>query len=218
MKQFIVAIAASLTLVFAPGVVVHADPPEVTSVSYEDTRSVQRALSNFGYVIAVDGFYGPQTVRAVKHWQRVNGLLVDGIAGPVTLPTLLGAKRSATQSQTASPPPAPTPQPTDFNCESWRPLFVKHNIPFDKFLPIMQRESRCSNARNYNVSTRDDSFGVLQTNRWGNLDAVWTRNGMSRSEHATPEGGVRAAAMLYRACGSMGPWVKPYTCPLGGLR
>ena len=107
------------------------------------------------------------------------------------------------------------PDPVAGDCESWRPLLEKYDMPFWLFRPIMWRESRCSNARNYNPRTRDDSFGVLQTNRWGGMGAVYDRNDIDRSFHATAEGGVAAAALLFHSCGSLGPWTPPYSCPGG---
>ena len=114
---------------------------------------------------------------------------------------------------------APVPAPVNGDCESWRPLFDKYGLPFDKFQPIMWRESRCSHVRYYNRRTRDDSIGVLQVNRWG-LDRKWTAAGFPRWFHDTPDGGVAAAAFLYHACnrkanGGMGPWTRPYRCPGG---
>jgi hypothetical protein len=111
----------------------------------------------------------------------------------------------------------PTPQPVKGDCESWRPLLEKYGLPFDRLRPIMWRESRCSHARNYNRRTRDDSFGVLQINRWGSLDRKWTAAGFPRWFMDTPEGGVAAAAFLYHACnrrgnGGLGPWTRPYRC------
>ncbi len=34
---------------------------------------------------AIDGYFGPETGRALRHWQRRAGLAADGIAGPATL-------------------------------------------------------------------------------------------------------------------------------------
>jgi peptidoglycan hydrolase-like protein with peptidoglycan-binding domain len=45
-------------------------------------------LSSHGYSLSVDGNYGPQTQRAVRHWQKSNGLYVDGVPGPVTMQSL----------------------------------------------------------------------------------------------------------------------------------
>ena len=48
-------------------------------------RTVQTKLKNWGYYTgSVDGIYGSLTVAAVKYFQRVNGLAVDGIIGEKT--------------------------------------------------------------------------------------------------------------------------------------
>lgn len=51
-----------------------------------EVTQIQTKLKRWGYYKGnVDGIYGSQTVAAVKHFQRKNGLSVDGIAGPKTL-------------------------------------------------------------------------------------------------------------------------------------
>lgn len=48
-------------------------------------RTVQTRLKSWGYYTgSVDGIYGSLTVAAVKYFQRVNGLTVDGIVGEKT--------------------------------------------------------------------------------------------------------------------------------------
>jgi peptidoglycan hydrolase-like protein with peptidoglycan-binding domain len=51
----------------------------------------QRQLVRRGYRLAVDGKFGPATLRAVTHWQRAHHppLEVDGDAGPATWHSLL---------------------------------------------------------------------------------------------------------------------------------
>ncbi|TYQ15282.1 UNVERIFIED_CONTAM: N-acetylmuramoyl-L-alanine amidase [Acetivibrio alkalicellulosi] len=50
---------------------------------------IQTRLANWGYYHGrVDGIFGPQTYRAVRHFQSNNGLTVDGIVGPQTLGAL----------------------------------------------------------------------------------------------------------------------------------
>lgn len=44
-----------------------------------DVKAVQKALS-----IPEDGIFGPNTDRAVREFQRLSGLVVDGIVGPAT--------------------------------------------------------------------------------------------------------------------------------------
>tara|TARA_R110002153_G_scaffold217468_2_gene369935 strand:+ start:1143 stop:1649 length:507 start_codon:yes stop_codon:yes gene_type:complete len=130
----------------------------------------------------------------------------EGIHGPFAQ-----AERGL-QRQVSPPPTQPVPPPTDWDCASWKPLLDKYGMPYELFQPVMYRESRCTNARNYNPRTRDDSYGPLQVNRYGSLDAGWNSVGISRSYMATPEGAVHAASMLYHSCESLGPWTKPYSC------
>ena len=57
----------------------------------EDVKRVQRALIRLGYDCGgcgADGEYGPDTVAAVKRFQRVVGLAADGEVGPGTLAAL----------------------------------------------------------------------------------------------------------------------------------
>lgn len=70
---------------------------------------IQTILHGYGYTVAVDGVFGPQTERAVRSWQRSNGLEVDGVVGPVTLASLRGATRvgNARQVTPLVPPPRP---------------------------------------------------------------------------------------------------------------
>ena len=51
----------------------------------EGVKIMQEALG-----IGADGDFGPGTERALKEWQKSNGLVADGIAGPSTLGKLLG--------------------------------------------------------------------------------------------------------------------------------
>ena len=50
----------------------------------EWVRKVQAALQADGIAIAVDGFFGPATERAVKQFQQKYGLGADGVVGPKT--------------------------------------------------------------------------------------------------------------------------------------
>ncbi len=51
-----------------------------------EVTKIQTRLKNWGYYKgSVDGKYGAQTQKAVKEFQRKNGLTADGIAGSATL-------------------------------------------------------------------------------------------------------------------------------------
>ena len=54
----------------------------------EEVKRLQEELSALGYVSFPDGKYGPNTVSAVKKFQRANGLEEDGVAGPQTMDVL----------------------------------------------------------------------------------------------------------------------------------
>jgi putative chitinase len=51
----------------------------------EGVKMMQEALG-----VGADGAFGPGTERALQAWQVANGLVADGIAGPMTLEKLLG--------------------------------------------------------------------------------------------------------------------------------
>ena len=54
-----------------------------------EVRTVQQKLKNWGYYEGeVDGIFGPLTTKAVKSFQRKNGLTADGIVGSQTYAAL----------------------------------------------------------------------------------------------------------------------------------
>ena len=63
------------------------------SPTYSDAvKELQRRLKSLGYEVGlVDGFYGDATERAVQDFQRVYGLIADGVFGPATEAALLVA-------------------------------------------------------------------------------------------------------------------------------
>lgn len=60
------------------------DVPAGSVVGKFKVRDVQQALVNAGYHVDVDGKSGPQTIAAVKMFQKMNGLVPDGVIGPQT--------------------------------------------------------------------------------------------------------------------------------------
>ena len=56
----------------------------------EAVRVMQRKLGEIGINAGTpDGIFGRMTTRAVKRYQRVNKLTVDGIVGPATWAKLI---------------------------------------------------------------------------------------------------------------------------------
>jgi peptidoglycan hydrolase-like protein with peptidoglycan-binding domain len=102
---------------------------------------VQQLLQRFHYTVDVDGVYGPQTEKAVRSWQRSNGLQVDGEAGPATLSSLLKAARlnNATQVTPVVPPPIPH---------------------YDQWVRLAQ----CESGGDWSINTGNGYYGGLQFN------------------------------------------------------
>lgn len=78
---------------------------QASAVSYKwgsrgaGVSQIQTKLKNWGYYDgSVDGIYGSRTVSAVKYFQRKNGLVIDGIAGPATLAKMGISSASSGQS------------------------------------------------------------------------------------------------------------------------
>ena len=91
------ALVAAATLTFAAGGAL-AQSSGTGSSAVRSAGAIVAALQS-ALGITADGVYGPATRRAVRNYQRNQGLAVDGIAGPVTL-SHLGLAGSATRPAT----------------------------------------------------------------------------------------------------------------------
>ena len=94
------ALVAAAALTFAAGGAFAADRATNTTAVKSAGASVSALQSALG--ITPDGVYGPATRRAVRNYQRNQGLQVDGIAGPVTLAHLGLAGQNGATSQSAT--------------------------------------------------------------------------------------------------------------------
>lgn len=90
-KKLILAVA----LIFAVNIFIIALAQPADAAVYKRGSSgatvtqIQTRLKSWGYYDgAVDGIYGSATERAVRYFQRVNGLAVDGQTGDKTLAAL----------------------------------------------------------------------------------------------------------------------------------
>lgn len=98
-----------------------ARPSVATVADVGDSLRVLDRLHRFGYVVD-----SPQRAdRAIRHWQRANGLTVDGVVGPETLASLdlvsLTGVAPATATATAErkSPPSPAADPEQIIRAAW---------------------------------------------------------------------------------------------------
>jgi len=164
---------------------------------------VQYVLRSFGYGVGVDGLYGPQTSKAVEHWQMVNGLRADGIVGPATWHSM-GLDRPELPAE--GPVGHATANIHTRLCSQYHGLLAAEGLPVTYFARIMYRESKCDPTA-YNGKHRDRSYGLLQINTkgalWGELQR---RCGLtSKDQLFDPATNVACAARLYRVYGTR-PW------------
>ena len=69
--------------------VTSAGKPEEKKIQFS-VKQVQEALVKHNFRIVVDGVNGPATNNAVKMFQKMNGLVPDGVIGPKTAAILFG--------------------------------------------------------------------------------------------------------------------------------
>ena len=142
-----------------------ASDVKIADVSFH-VQQVQYVLRSYGYSIKVDGIFGAQTERAVKHFQKVNGLIVDGIVGNQTLTAMnltLGSPASTTTPAVrTSPPSAPTYNGGAAGADQWYDLAMQvgwTDAQWPVLRCIISRESRgIASAKNPNSS----ATGLLQ--------------------------------------------------------
>lgn len=85
----------ALTILFAVNILLILFAQSARAATYrqgstgEQVRIIQDKLKRWGYYDgAVDGIFGSATAKAVRYFQRSNGLKVDGIVGAQTLAAL----------------------------------------------------------------------------------------------------------------------------------
>lgn len=201
LAAFLVAISLenSTKAEAAPAKVEHVERGETG----DPVRGVQEKLRGYGYSVVVDGVFGPQTDRAVRHFQKVNGLVVDGIVGPITSRALGVSQAVRTNPPTAQPAPTPPPAAAASGswtrCPQWESTAEYFGLP-TQFDAIMFRESRC---RPDVTSSTGCCKGLLQIHRIHlpkpECDVY------SESDLFDPTKNICVASVLYKRSG-MSPW------------
>jgi len=172
------AIVAAATLTFAAGGASAQGGGGSAAVrtAGSTVAKLQAALG-----ITADGVYGPNTRRAVRNYQRNQGLAVDGVAGPVTLAHLgLAGQGSgaATRSTASSGASASAPNAT------------------------LARIAACESSGNPSaVSASGQYRGKYQFSR-----ATWRAYGGTGDPAAAPESVQDAIAAKLLAARGTQPW------------
>jgi hypothetical protein len=186
---------------------------------------VQYVLASHGYVLAVDGWYGQQTERAVRHWQRANGLLPDGVVGPITWASIMSSAPATVEDRPASarpvpparpslvpatplapavrvdPPPSPAPPECDAECvirDVWPDQLE------DRAVAIAWREARLQPQV---INRNGDATGLFQI-MWS-VHRRWLCPQMgvcAQAQLQDARTNATAALALYDRDGGWGPW------------
>ena len=86
--------------------------PKSLQIGFKDSdevREMQKKLKELGYYKgSADGDFGPATEKAVKAFQKANGLTADGKAGEKTLAKIYGSGKSSKESGSAKEAKATT--------------------------------------------------------------------------------------------------------------
>lgn len=126
MSRFLVLLAAGATFACpaAAEAAAFGERPLQRGAHGHDVRVLQKWLTNLGFATAVDGSFGPDTVRGVRRFERRRGLAVDGrvsvadaqlmrgvVEGPVASQTPTTGKASASADGRTATVPSDAPAP-----------------------------------------------------------------------------------------------------------
>lgn len=127
-------------------------------------KLVQQALKNEGYLLSLDGYFGPQTKATVINYQTRKGLIVDGIVGGQTQGALgIAIPKNVSTTPKSSGPRQKLPYSHYYpDVERWHSLALSVGWTEEQWPVlscIMYRESRGqAGAKNKNSS----ATGLLQ--------------------------------------------------------
>lgn len=69
---------------YVAGTPIIPKPDELSILEIQKVFNRFKVTDESGKVLAEDGIYGPKTTSAVKNFQQIVGIAIDGIAGPIT--------------------------------------------------------------------------------------------------------------------------------------
>jgi peptidoglycan hydrolase-like protein with peptidoglycan-binding domain len=113
-SRFLVLLAAGVMLASpaAAEAATFGERPLQRGSHGHDVRVLQKWLTNLGFATAVDGEYGPSTVRSVRRFERKRGLGVDGRISVADAQLLRGVVEGGALAQQAPATASPTGKAT----------------------------------------------------------------------------------------------------------
>ena len=137
---------------------------------------VQQRLIDLGYLSGkADGIFGSDSVKALKAFQRKNGLTADGAAGERTYEVLfshLAIPASAPQTLAPISTPAPTPVPTYAPITKDNVVTIRQGVKGEAVLRLQQRLTQLGyyNSIMDGTCKADDAAAIRTFQRLNGLD------------------------------------------------
>lgn len=132
----------------------------------DDVKLVQKRLA----VKPVDGIYGPATEQAVKQFQKLHGLKVDGIVGPLTWKALFNAN-SSSNTKSVQPQPAKNVN-NDLHCPDCQKPICDCGPEKPRLLRVIADQLWVYNKPDWNakyqIVKKGDTFTITHRYKVGN--------------------------------------------------
>lgn len=192
MKAVIIAVAclSALTIPSAPRAQAGHQQSVPPATAVQTALTALDKLAQYGYVVNTPA----RAERAIRHWQRANGLTVDGIAGPQTLASLTAATAGAVAVRVNPPAPAPVTDVEGLIRAAWP------DDSENEAVRIATRESRLQpGARNACC------YGLFQLNFAPHRAWLAAMGITSAGQLLDAQTNINAALALYQAAGWQ-PW------------
>lgn len=148
----------------------------------EQVKLVQQRLTDLGYFSGpISGNYMNQTMEAVRQFQQLNGLKVDGITGEDTWNMLFDEALALNASATPRPTPEPTPIPYAMTVDVQNQVTIVYERDAQGEFTVPVRYMVCSTGK---VGTDSDLGEFVLTGRkarwcyfslYGSYAQYWTR-------------------------------------------
>jgi len=136
----------------------------------EDVRMLQQRLLDLGYfptTVRISGNYYNNTRNAVRAFQRINGLRVDGVAGPETQRVLWDESLALDAQSTPRPTPTPPPLPYKLMVDVTNQITTAYGLDENGEHTVLVRQMICSTGTRANPTPLKTTESRGTRARWG---------------------------------------------------